>query len=290
MPHRLSPLPLAALVGLFLVGACGGGRASNGASPQALPLANRDAVPAGAQSVASRLQASPRHSEWAMVPAGADSVRVFVVHPERADKAPVVVVVHENVGLTTWIRGVADEMAAAGYIAVAVDLLTGKVPLEGDTMRADAVRSVIGTLNRDDVNRRITAAARHGMAMPSAVKRYGIVGFCWGGGASFAHAIRSPAELRAAVVYYGSSPDTSLLEHVRVPVLGLYAGDDARINARVPATQEVMDRHRKLYEVHYFAGAGHGFLRGQEGRDANVLASRQAWPLTLSFFRRHLGV
>jgi carboxymethylenebutenolidase len=119
--------------------------------------------------------------------------------------------------------------------------------------------------------------------------RYGIVGFCWGGGTSFAHAVKSPQGLGGAVVYYGASPDTSALTGVQVPVLGLYAGDDARINARVPATDSVMRRLRKPYDVHYFQGAGHGFLRAQDGREANRVAAQEAWPLTVAFFRKNLG-
>ena len=127
------------------------------------------------------------------------------------------------------------------------------------------------------------------MSLAAALPEYGIVGFCWGGSTSFAHAVRSPAGLGAAVVYYGSSPDTSELVNVKVPVLGLYGGDDARINARIPATDSVMQRLGKPYDAHFFEGAGHGFLRGQESRPANRAAAEQAWPLTLQFFRRHLG-
>jgi carboxymethylenebutenolidase len=224
-----------------------------------------------------------------MVRTGTDSVRAWVVHPERRTNAPVVLVVHENVGLTAWVRGVADQLAANGFIAIAPDLLTGKVPLQGDTMPSAAARAAIGTLRADDVHRQLEAVGRYGMSLPSAQKRYGIVGFCWGGGTSFAHAVRSPAGLAAAVVYYGPSPDTSELARVRAPVLGLYAGDDQRINARIPATDSVMRRLGKPYEVHFFEGAGHGFLRAQEGRVANAVASNRAWPITIAFFRRHLG-
>ena len=287
---------LLVIVASLVAGACARTRSADhehGAEPVAarssVRSARSESIPGSAATVASRLQSSPRHAEWTVIPAGSDSIRAYVVHPERSTRAPVVLVVHENIGLTTWVRGVADQLAAAGYIAVAVDLLTGKVPLESDTMRADAVRSVIGTLRPDDVHRQLAAAGRYVMSLPSARPRYGIVGFCWGGGTSFAHAVRSPTGLRAAVVYYGSSPDTSALAGVGVPVLGLYAGDDARINARVPATDSVMTRLGKPYEVHFFEGAGHGFLRSQEGRVANRVASERAWPLTLAFFRRHLG-
>lgn len=272
---------LVSIVMCVVAAACAGGPAATSA-----PVA---AVPAGAADVRERLLASPRHGEWVMIPTGADTVRAWVVYPERADKAAVVIVVHEIFGLSTWIRGVADQLAANGYIAIAPDLLTGKAPLEGDTIPNSVATAAIRTLKADDVQRQLGAVARYGMALPAAQARYGIVGFCWGGGVSFAHAVQSPAGLRAAVVYYGASPDTTDLPKVQVPVLGLYAGDDARINARVPATDSTMRRVGKMYETHFFEGAGHGFLRAQDGREANRVASQKAWPLTLAFFRRFLG-
>lgn len=264
----------------------------HGAEPvSAAAAAQGAALPGSALTVAARLQSSPRHSEWAMIrtPAG-DSVRAWVVYPERSSNAPVVLVVHEIYGLSAWVRGVADQMAAAGFIAIAPDLLTGKAPLDGDSLPTAVAQAAIRTLRPDDVHRHLEAAAQYGMNLPAAAKRYGIVGFCWGGATSFAHAVRSPAGLGASVVYYGASPDTSELSRVRVPVLGLYAGDDQRINARIPATDSVMKRLGKSFEPHFFPGAGHGFLRQQEGREgANQRASDSAWPMTVAFFRKHLG-
>lgn len=271
----------------YALGACarGSGGGGGGMAVSAAPP-----LPAGATTVRERLVTSSRHGEWAMIRTGpSDSVRAWVVYPERSTKAPVVVVVHEIFGLSTWVRGVADQLAANGYIAIAPDLLTGKGTLDGDTLPGSVAQAAIRTLRADDVHRQLEAVGRYGMSLPAALPRYGIVGFCWGGGTSFAHAVRSPAGLGAAVVYYGPSPDTTDLARVNVPVLGLYAGDDQRINARVPVTDTVMRRLGKPYDVHYFDGAGHGFLRAQEGREANRLASERAWPLTLAFFRRHLG-
>lgn len=249
----------------------------------------RGAIASGATTVRERLLASPRHGEWVMIRTGpTDSVRAWVVYPERSTKAPVVVVVHEIFGLSTWVRGVADQLAADGFIAVAPDLLTGKAPLEGDTLPNAVATAAIRTLNPDDVQRQIEAVGRYGMSLPAALPRYGVVGFCWGGGVSFAHAVRSPSGLGASVVYYGPAPDTSALGRIQVPVLGLYGGDDARINAGIPATESVMRRLGKPYEIHVYDGAGHGFLRAQDGRPANAAAAEQAWPRTIAFFRQHL--
>lgn len=250
-------------------------------------------IPAGALDVAARLARSPRHGEWVMIRTGsADSVKAWVVYPERATRAPVVVVVHEIFGLSTWVRGVADQLAADGYIAIAPDLLTGKAaPAPGtDTLTQAAATSAIRTLQTADVNRQLAAVGQYGMSLPAAEKSYGIVGFCWGGSTSFMHAVASPPGLGAAVVYYGTSPADTLLPRVKVPVLGLYGGDDARVDATVPPAEAAMRALGKTFEQHTFAGAGHGFLRQQEGKGgANLSASRQAWPLTVAFFRTHLG-
>lgn len=263
------------------------------ASPMTTVAASDAALPAGALDVAARLARSPRHGEWVMIRTGpSDSVKAWVVYPERPTKAPVVLVVHEIFGLSTWVRGVADQLAADGYIAIAPDLLTGKVaPAPGsDTLTQSAASAAIRTLAAADVHRQLAAIGQYGMSLPAAERRYGIVGFCWGGSTSFMHAVTSPPGLGASAVYYGTSPADSLLSRVKVPVLGLYAGDDARVNATVPPAVEAMRSLGKRYEPHTFAGAGHGFLRQQEGKDgANLAASRQAWPLTIAFFRSTLG-
>jgi carboxymethylenebutenolidase len=250
-------------------------------------------LPAASTGVAQRLAASPRHGEYVMIRTGpSDSVRAWVVYPERATKAPVVVVVHEIFGLSTWIRGVADQLAADGYIAIAPDLLTGKAsPAAGsDTLTQAVATAAIRTLDMATVQRQIAAVGSYGMSLPAAEKRYGTVGFCWGGGTSFAHAVANPTGLGAAVVYYGTSPALPALASVRAPVLGLYAGDDARVNATVPPADSAMRALGKRFEPHTFAGAGHGFLRQQDGKGgANLIATRQAWPLTVAFFRTHLG-
>ena len=222
-----------------------------------------------------------------------DSVRAWVVYPERASKAPVVVVIHEIFGLSTWVRGVADQLAADGFIAIAPDLLTGKVALSpgSDTVAASAATAAIRSLGSADVQRQIAAVAGYGMSLPAALHRFGVVGFCWGGSASFAAAVASTEGQGASVVYYGSAPTPlATLNSIKVPVLGLYGGEDARIGATIPATDSAMKALGKRYEHHTFPGAGHGFLRQQDGQGgANLAAARQAWPLTVAFFRNNLG-
>jgi carboxymethylenebutenolidase len=253
-------------------------------------VADDPTLPAGAADAPARLAASPRHGEWAMINAAGDSIRAWVVYPERSTPAPVVLVIHEIYGVTHWIRGVADQLAAEGFLAIAPDLMTAaNVPTgeDGDPVR-DQATAAIRALNPGIYHRQLRAIADWGMALPAASDSYGIVGFCWGGTASFTHAIESD-RLGAAVVYYGSSPPTERLQRISAPVLGLYGEDDARVNATVPAAEAEMQRLGRSFESHFYAGAGHGFLRQQDGRDgANMAATRAAWPRTVAFFREHL--
>ena len=247
-------------------------------------------IPASGQNALERLNKSPRHGEWVAIKVNAtDSVMAWVVYPERKDKAPVVIAIHENTGINTWTRGVADQLAADGFIGIAPDLTTmfrtGDLTVDPDR---DAGRAAIGKVTPELGNQILDAVAKYGMALPSAQKKYGIIGFCWGGGRSFLHATHSPT-LGASVVFYGSPPSDSAIAKIKAPVLGLYGGNDARINATIPATDSAMKRLGKSYEYHIFDGAGHGFLRGQDGNEPNTAASIQAWPRTIAFLKARLG-
>jgi carboxymethylenebutenolidase len=248
-------------------------------------------LPPDAAGALARLASSPRHGEWVMIrTGGGDSLRAWVVYPQKSTKAPVVLVVHEIFGLSSWIRSVADQLAADGFIAIAPDLLTMKnLPDGPDSVVAPAARAVIGTLDAAWVQKQLGAAAQYGMSLPAAEKRYGIVGFCWGGATSFAHAVHSP-NLGASVVYYGTSPKTVDLGSVRAPVLGLYGGNDNRVNATIAPADSALRALGQTYVATIYPGAGHGFLRQQTGMDgANMAATRAAWPATIAWFKKYLG-
>lgn len=248
-------------------------------------------LPADAEHVSARLNSSPRHGEWAMIrtPQG-DSVKSWIVYPQRSDRAPVVIVIHEIYGLSSWVRGVADQLAADGFIAIAPDLLTmSSAPRNADTVATQDATAAIRTLSADQIQREIDAVASYGMNLPSAQKSYGIVGFCWGGGISFLHAAHAPS-LGASVVYYGVSPPPNQLRMIRAPVLGLYGGSDARVDATIPAADSVLLPGGRTYVHNVYDGAGHGFLRQQTGMNgANMAATRKAWPETVAWFRKYLG-
>lgn len=248
--------------------------------------------PAGAADVAARLQNSPRHAEWAMIPTAPgskDSIAAWVVFPERRDNAPVVVVVHEIFGLSSWVRGVADQLAADGFIAIAPDLLSiERGGATTDSMAFADARAMISRVTPDKMNAMVAAVGQYGMALPAARKAYGVVGYCWGGSASFSHAVFNAPGLKASVVYYGSSPSAEDIAKVRIPVLGLYAENDQRVNATIGRADSVMKAINGRFEQRTYAGAGHGFLRAQD-QPANLEASRRAWPETVAWFRRYLN-
>ena len=249
------------------------------------------ALPPDAASARARINASPRHGEWAMIRTSTgDSVRAWIVYPERSSKAPVVLVVHEIFGLSPWVRGVADQLAADGFIAIAPDLLTGKgVASVADSADSQAATAAIRTLTPDEVQSRLLAVAEYGMTLPSAAKRYGIVGYCWGGGAVYQHASKTPG-LGAGVAYYGGvNPATIDLTKTKAAVLGLYGGNDARVNATIPAIDSALKQAGVPWQYAVYEGAGHGFLRQQDGQNgANLTATQQAWPRTVAWFRQHL--
>lgn len=262
----------------------------SGHTASSAAVAPVNSLPADEAGALARLQSSPRHGEWVTVHTGPqDSIRAWVVYPERSTKAPVVLVVHEIFGLTPWIRNVADQLAAEGFIAVAPDLLTMKnLPGFPDSVDKQAATAAIRTVQATDVQRQLSSIASYAMNLPAAQKKYGIVGFCWGGGVSFQHSVVSPA-LGASVVFYGVAPPNGGAS-ANAPVLGLYGGNDARVNATIAGADSVMKSAGKVYQYHIYDGAGHGFLRQQGGMDgANAKAAAAAWPEAVSWFKKYLG-
>jgi len=219
----------------------------------------------------AKLDNSPRHREWVSIKYGNRTVQAFIVYPEVKDKAPVVLVIHEIFGLSNWARSMADDLAAAGYIAIAPDLLSGFGPNGGGSSAfpdQDATVRAVSGLNADTVTADLDATADYAKKLPAANGKLAVVGFCWGGGKSFAFATHRK-DLNAAFVFYGPGPDAAAIAGIHAPVYGFYAGNDARIGATVPATTEAMKAAGKKFEPVTYDGAGHGFMRAGEAPDAS---------------------
>lgn len=232
----------------------------------------------GQEWAKERLEKSPRHREWVDIKHGDRTVHAFVVYPEVSGKATAVVTIHEIFGMTDWVQLAADELAEAGYIAIAPDLLSG-VEAGNDKMRA------VSGLPPEQVLADLEATAHYIKKVPAANGKVAVAGFCWGGGKSFAFATHRK-DLAAAFVFYGPPPHASAMSNIACPVYGFYGEKDARIDATIPSTTTEMKQAGKIYEPVIYAGAGHGFMRDGDGpgtgsragmHKANVEARNEAW-------------
>jgi carboxymethylenebutenolidase len=229
----------------------------------------------------ARLEKSPRHREWVTIKHDSRAVETFVVYPESKDKTPVVLIIHEIFGMTDWVQDLADQVAEAGYLAVAPDLLSGMAPNGGRTKDFPQARvtEAVSHLPPDQITADLNAVADYALKLPASSGKLFVVGFCWGGGQSFRFATNRP-DLAAAFVFYGPPPPREAMAHIRAPVYGFYAGNDARIDATIPETTQTMKALGKTYEPVTYEGAGHGFMRAGEAPDAspaNRKARDEAW-------------
>jgi carboxymethylenebutenolidase len=231
----------------------------------------------------ARLDKSPRHLEWVKVKQGKREVQSFLAFPEVKDKATAVVVIHEIFGLTDWVRGVADQLAEAGYIAIAPDLLSGTAPNGGGTSDlggADGVRKAISSLPPDQITLDLNAVVEYVSKLPACNGKVIVAGFCWGGSQSFRFATNNK-DIKAALVFYGTGPvEENEIKRINCPVYGFYGGNDARVTATVSQSKDLMSKAGRTYEPTTYEGAGHGFMRAGEAPDANEAnkkAHDQAW-------------
>lgn len=227
----------------------------------------------------AQLAKSPRHREWVKVKAGNREVNSLVIYPETKKKATAVVVIHEINGLSDWVQQLTDELAEAGYIAIAPDLLSGMGPNGGGTTDVatkggNAVGQAIRDLPPDQITADLNAVADYVSKLPAANGKVAVTGYCWGGTQSFRFATNR-ASLKAAFVFYGTTPgsnaqgqpytvDQAGLARITAPVYGFYAENDMRVNSTVPPTIEAMKSLKKRFDPVTYAGAGHGFMRAGE--------------------------
>ncbi len=267
------------MIALFSLASCATGQEMGGhnhSTPN--PTASASDPGEGQDWAKQRLAKSPRHQEWVKVKYGNREVNSFVVYPEVKDKATAIIVIHEIFGMSDWVQSLTDQLAEAGYIVIAPDLLSGMGPKGGgtDEVRAvdsNAVSKAIQALPPDQITADLNAVVDYVAKLPAANGKVVAGGFCWGGSQTFRFATNRPS-LKAAFVFYGSPPftgqpaalpvDKDALAKISAPVYGFYAGNDARINTTLPATVEAMKELKKKYEPVTYEGAGHGFMRAGE--------------------------
>lgn len=238
-----------------------------------------------------RLETTPRHDEWVSIDSAGRTLHAYVVYPQSSRKSGAVVVIHENRGLTDWVRTVADKLAENGYIAIAPDMLSGSAPGGGRTKdfpSEDAAREAISKLPREQVLADLIATANYVRALPSANGKLAVGGFCWGGARTW-EAANVVDGVSVASVFYGTGPSTDAgVTGIDAPVHGFYGGADERVNATIESSRALMIKHGKTFEPVIYEGAGHAFMRLGEmpdASDANRKAHDQAWTRWLTLLK-----
>src|SRR3954464_7486729 len=221
------------------------------------------------------------HSEYVKYLSGKDTVTAYLAYPESPKPAPAVIVIHEIFGMSDFIRQTTEQLAKDGFVAIAPDLLSRR---GGTPATPDSARKLIATLNPDTVTMDLDAT-RTFLNKNKAVRsgQIGVIGFCWGGGQSFRYATNAP-ELKAFVVCYGPAPNPGDMAKIRAKGLGVYAENDARIDAGLPDATAAMKAAGKDYPYTIYPGVGHGFLRAREKPEV----ADSAWNAIIRHFRANL--
>lgn len=233
-----------------------------------------------------RLENSPRHHEWVTMESSGRLLYTFVAYPETSGNVPVVIVIHENRGLNDWARSFADQLAEAGYIAVAPDLISNTVDdiqKTTDFNSSDAAREAIYALNPNMITQDLNNVVDYARSIEAGNGNLAVVGFCWGGSQSFRFAANSGDRIDAALVFYGTGPDNPEdYERIEVPVYGFYGAKDQRVNATIEKSRKMMQNTGNTYDYMIYEGAGHAYMRRGDDPEAsdddpNVMARNKSW-------------
>jgi len=193
----------------------------------------------------ARVEKSPRRHEQVAIQHDGREIATFIVCPDAKDKKPVVILIHDSAGLTDWFRSFADQIAAMGYVALAPDLMP-------------AGNQVMPDLN---------AVADYGVKLPASNGTLFVAGIGWGGQQSFRFAAER-ADVAAALVFCGASPDKDSIARIKGSVFGFYAANDPRVDATVPPAQAAAKSADVVFEAVTYEGVGPGFLELGDAPDA----------------------
>lgn len=231
----------------------------------------------------NRLEQSPRHHEWVEIPSGDKTLKAFVVYPEVSEKAKTVIVIHENRGLTDWVRSFADQLAEKGFIVLAPDMLSDFSVEYSQTSAfpsSDDARNAIYKLDSRLVTTYLNNSFNYLKKLAAGTGEVAVVGFCWGGSQSFRYATQNP-DLSEALVFYGTGPKEAIeYAEIEAPVYGFYGGNDQRVNATIEASKNAMEEYQHIYDYEIYEGAGHAYMRSGDdpsGPEDNIKARNDSW-------------
>ena len=236
----------------------------------------------------ANLEKSRRHLDWVTVKHDKRDVKCFIAYPEVKNKATAVVIIHEIFGLSDWVRNLADELAAAGFIAIVPDLLSDGGAGTCAYKSVDDVRKAVTSLDVEQVIADLNSTVDYVAKLPAANGKVAVAGYCWGGTKTWAFA-NANKNIKGAFVFYGTGPSQqSEVANIKAPVYGFYGENDARVNATIAATKAVMQQNKKVYKSVTYTGAGHGFMRQGEAPDSNA-ADKKAREAGWTQFVKTLG-
>jgi carboxymethylenebutenolidase len=217
-------------------------------------------------------------------PGETGEMKAYLARPDTDKKFPAVIVIHENRGLVPHIKNVADRMAREGFIALAPDALS---PVGGTPEDITNVGDLFKQLVPEQTTKNFVAAVKYLKTNPLSTGKVGCTGFCWGGAMTNQVAVNSP-DLDAAVPYYGMQPTEEQVANIKAPIMAHYGGDDARINAGIPAFEEALKKYNKEYQIFIYEGAQHAFNNDSNAERYNEKAAKLAWGRTIAFFKEKL--
>lgn len=223
-------------------------------------------------------------TEFIKYPAETGEMRAFLARPKSGRKFPAVIVIHENKGLVPHIQDVTRRMAKEGFLALAPDALS---PLGGTPDDISNVGEMFKKLNSEQTTKNFVAAVKYLKTNPLSTGKVGCTGFCWGGAMTNQVAVNS-SDLNAAVPYYGRQPAEEDVARIKAPIMAHYAGNDAGINAGIPAFEEALKKYKKEYQIFMYEGASHAFNNDSNPERYNEKAAKLAWGRTIGFFKEKL--
>jgi len=223
-------------------------------------------------------------TEFITYPAATGEMKAFLARPKKGKKFAAVIVIHENRGLVPHIQDVTRRMAKEGFLAIAPDALS---PVGGTPEDVSNVGELFKKLKPEETTKNFVAAVKYLKTNPLSTGKVGCTGFCWGGAMTNQVAVNAP-DLNAAVPYYGRQPVPEDVEKIKAPIMAHYAGNDAGINAGIPAFEEALKKYNKEYQIFIYEGASHAFNNDSNKERYNEQAAKLAWGRTVDFFKEKL--
>ena len=218
-------------------------------------------------------------------PALNGDMKGFMAKPKGKKKLGTVMVIHENRGLNPHIKEVAKRVAAAGYIALAVDALS---PFGGTPVNEEEARGLFAKIDATKNLQNFLDGLTYLRKLADGNGKTAVVGFCWGGGMVNDLAVSDP-KLKAAVAYYGRQAKAEDAAKIKASLMLHYGGLDTRINAGIPAYEAALKAAKVDYQIFIYPDVNHAFNNDSSPTRYNEAAAKIAWERTLELFKNKIG-